>query len=84
MMGGSGEADGRSNHAQRSPKMTTANAPLTSRPAWRALEAHHSKVRDLHLRQLFADDLAYSSLDGLHIVMAPPIIAQRDTAGPKA
>src|SRR4051794_3229143 len=56
MMGGSGEADGRSNHAQKSPKMTTANAPLTSRPAWRALEAHHSKVRDLHLRQLFADD----------------------------
>ncbi len=36
--------------------MTTAIAPLTSRPAWRALEAHHSKIRDLHLRQLFADD----------------------------
>ena len=36
--------------------MTTAIAPLTSRPAWRALEAHHSKIRDLHLRQLFSDD----------------------------
>ena len=36
--------------------MTTAIAPLTSRPAWRALEAHHAKIRDLHLRQLFADD----------------------------
>jgi glucose-6-phosphate isomerase len=26
------------------------------RPAWRALEKHHRKVSDLHLRQLFADD----------------------------
>jgi glucose-6-phosphate isomerase len=30
--------------------------PLTERPAWRALEAHHATIRDLHLRQLFADD----------------------------
>jgi glucose-6-phosphate isomerase len=29
---------------------------LTTRPAWKALEAHHRKIRDLHLRQLFADD----------------------------
>jgi glucose-6-phosphate isomerase len=29
---------------------------LTERPAWRALAAHHSKVRDVHLRELFADD----------------------------
>ena len=36
--------------------MTTAIAPLTSRPAWRALEAHRTKIRDLHLRQLFAGD----------------------------
>jgi glucose-6-phosphate isomerase len=36
--------------------MTIAIAPLASRPAWRALEAHHAKIRDLHLRQLFADD----------------------------
>jgi len=32
--------------------------PLASRPAWKALEAHHAKVKDLHLRQLFADDPA--------------------------
>jgi glucose-6-phosphate isomerase len=31
-------------------------APLRRRPAWTALEAHHEKVKDLHLRQLFADD----------------------------
>jgi glucose-6-phosphate isomerase len=29
---------------------------LTSRPAWKALEAHYQKIRPLHLRQLFADD----------------------------
>ena len=29
---------------------------LTARPAWRALAAHHKKVRSLHLRSLFAED----------------------------
>jgi len=28
---------------------------LTQRPAWRALEAHYRKIRDVHLRQLFAE-----------------------------
>jgi len=36
--------------------MTTGIAPLTARPAWKALQAHHDKVRDLHLRTLFALD----------------------------
>ena len=31
---------------------------LRERHAWRALEAHHREVRDLHLRDLFADDPA--------------------------
>jgi glucose-6-phosphate isomerase len=30
--------------------------PLTERPAWKALAAHHQEVRDLHLRDLFATD----------------------------
>jgi glucose-6-phosphate isomerase len=30
--------------------------PLKQRPAWKALESHYQKVRELHLRQLFADD----------------------------
>src|SRR5689334_3123917 len=30
--------------------------PLKQRPAWKALGAHARKVRDLHLRQLFAKD----------------------------
>jgi glucose-6-phosphate isomerase len=30
--------------------------PLTERSAWKALQAHHSQMRDVHLRQLFADD----------------------------
>jgi glucose-6-phosphate isomerase len=34
----------------------TATAPLTSRSAWKALEAHFAEVRELHLRTLFADD----------------------------
>src|SRR5215831_10333279 len=36
--------------------MTAQIAPLTERKAWKALEAHHKSVRDLHLRKLFADD----------------------------
>ncbi len=31
-------------------------AELTQLPAWQALEQHFLQVRDLHLRQLFADD----------------------------
>jgi glucose-6-phosphate isomerase len=31
-------------------------AMLTERPAWRALEAHWRQIRDVHLRQLFAED----------------------------
>ncbi len=34
----------------------TGILPLTARPAWKALEAHHEKIRGLHLRTLFADD----------------------------
>ena len=36
--------------------MTVGIASLTSRPAWKALQSHHQKVRDLHLRELFAAD----------------------------
>ena len=45
---------------------------LRARPAWSALEAHHSKVKGLHLKQLFADDPGRAeqfSLDaaGIHL-----------------
>jgi glucose-6-phosphate isomerase len=30
--------------------------PLPQRPAWKALEAHYRKIKELHLRKLFADD----------------------------
>src|ERR1017187_4477402 len=30
--------------------------PLTQRPSWQALEEHYHKIRDLHLRTLFAQD----------------------------
>jgi glucose-6-phosphate isomerase len=36
--------------------MTTTIEPLTKRKAWKALAAHFMKVRDLHLRELFAAD----------------------------
>ena len=29
---------------------------LTKRPAWKALAVHYRKIRDVHLRSLFADD----------------------------
>tara|TARA_R110001592_G_scaffold148073_1_gene372685 strand:- start:22801 stop:24468 length:1668 start_codon:yes stop_codon:yes gene_type:complete len=42
------------------PTLTTSSTVqaqrLTERPAWSALEAHYATVRNLHLRQLFADD----------------------------
>ncbi len=41
---------------ERGSAMTAGIARLTARPAWKALEAHHEKVRDLHLRTLFAHD----------------------------
>jgi glucose-6-phosphate isomerase len=34
----------------------TGMLPLTARQSWKALQAHHEKVRSLHLRTLFADD----------------------------
>ena len=36
--------------------MTTRGSQLTKRAAWNALESHYSKIKDLHLRKLFADD----------------------------
>jgi glucose-6-phosphate isomerase len=36
--------------------MTTATQPLSTRPTWKNLENHYSKIRDLHLRKLFTDD----------------------------
>jgi glucose-6-phosphate isomerase len=36
--------------------MTAIVQPVTGRPAWKALEAHHRQVRDAHLRTLFAGD----------------------------
>jgi glucose-6-phosphate isomerase len=38
--------------------MTLRTGPLTDNPAWQALKAHYAKLRDVHLRTLFADDPA--------------------------
>ena len=37
-------------------KMATSIRGLTERAGWQALEAHYSRVREVHLRKLFADD----------------------------
>ena len=29
---------------------------LTATPSWQALMPHHAQIKDLHLRDLFADD----------------------------
>ena len=34
----------------------TGRLPLRSRPAWSALAGHYDKIRDVHLRDLFASD----------------------------
>lgn len=36
--------------------MPTSTVSLTERPAWRALVAHYQKIKDVHLRELFAAD----------------------------
>jgi len=36
--------------------MTAEIAPLDERQAWKDLAAHYQKIRDVHLRKLFADD----------------------------
>jgi len=36
--------------------MKKANNSLTTRPSWKALGAHQKKIRNVHLRTLFADD----------------------------
>ena len=43
-------------HAKPHIRMTSTNPTLRGLPAWKALEAHYSKTRELHLRQLFAED----------------------------
>src|SRR5579864_7509944 len=39
-----------------SPRPQPAIAPLATQPAWRALREHHAKIKNVHLRQLFAED----------------------------
>jgi len=36
--------------------MNDTDISLTTRPAWKALVAHHTKIRGIHLRELFAND----------------------------
>ena len=42
--------------SERRKEPVTDMLPLTARESWKALQAHHEKIRSLHLRRLFADD----------------------------
>ena len=41
---------------ERNLRMNPTTQSVTEHSAWKALVAHHVKIRDLHLRKLFADD----------------------------
>jgi glucose-6-phosphate isomerase len=36
--------------------MARSTAPLTRRPEWATLQEHYQRIKEVHLRQLFADD----------------------------
>src|SRR4030095_3675662 len=40
----------------RETTMTGRSASLTRRPEWATLQEHYQKIKEVHLRQLFADD----------------------------
>ena len=48
--------DGQIGSEEGTGRSMTRMLPLTARPAWKALQAHYEKIRDFHLRTLFADD----------------------------
>jgi glucose-6-phosphate isomerase len=48
--------EGRTDSKGMKGQAMTGILPLTARQSWKALQAHHEKVRSLHLRTLFADD----------------------------
>src|SRR5712691_10435224 len=48
--------DGLNASQEMKGRAMTGMLPLTARQSWKALQAHHEKIRPLHLRTLFADD----------------------------
>src|SRR5437588_7225756 len=42
--------------ADRKGRAMTKTLPLTARQSWKALQAHQEKIRESHLRTLFAED----------------------------
>src|SRR5579875_585518 len=41
---------------RRERRMAEQTAGLTQRPAWKLLQEHYEKIRNLHLREMFRDD----------------------------
>jgi glucose-6-phosphate isomerase len=48
--------------------MAAGSMPLTKRPEWRSLEEHFQKIRDVHMRTLFAEDPKRGERLGLEAV----------------
>jgi glucose-6-phosphate isomerase len=48
--------------------MAAGSMPLTKRPEWRRLEEHFQKIRDVHMRTLFAEDPKRGERLGLEAV----------------
>ena len=53
---GSSGRRGSRDRGQGAGHVMTAGTGLTALPAWKALAAHYQRVRNLHLRELFASD----------------------------
>ena len=61
----------------------TAIAPLSTGVAWKTLDAHYPKVRELHFRKLFADDPKHGERMALEAVgqTGPIYRGEPDTNG---
>ena len=46
-------------------EVTGADRPLTARAAWKSLQGHFQKIRQLHLRELFASETERDALGRL-------------------
>ncbi len=63
-------------------------APITETPEWRALDAHFEEMRDVHLRDLFADDPAARraltvEVDGIYLDYSKHRITAETIAPPR-
>jgi glucose-6-phosphate isomerase len=54
--GNRGQEQGAEVSSPKEPKQVLKSKPLKDSAAWAALQAHHERIKGIHLRQLFTDD----------------------------